>query len=106
MHVVSTHSCNRAAVLTRRDDPQAGSVVLDGNDIRTLNLTWLRGRIGLVGQEPVLFEGSVADNIRYGKEGATQEEIEEAARMANAHEFIQNDLSSGYDTQVGSGTCM
>ena len=90
-------------LLERFYDPQSGSVVLDGNDIRTLNLAWLRGRIGLVSQEPVLFEGSIAENIRYGKPDATQEEVEAAARMADAHKFIQSDLSGRYETQVGRG---
>ena len=89
------------ALLQRFYDPQAGAVLLDGRDIRTLNLRWLRSQLGLVGQEPILFQGSVAENIRYGKQGASQEEVEEAARQANAHGFITADLSEGYDTQVG-----
>ena len=56
-----------------------------------------------MGQEPVLFEGTVAENIGYGKEGATQAEIEEAAEAANAHQFITEDLGDGYQTQVGLG---
>ncbi|EOD31964.1 putative ABC transporter [Emiliania huxleyi CCMP1516] len=89
------------ALLQRFYDPQAGAVLLDGADIRSLNLRWLRQQIGMVGQEPVLFEGTVAENIGYGKEGATQSEIEEAAVAANAHTFITNDLGDGYATQVG-----
>jgi len=89
------------ALLQRFYDPQAGAVLLDGRDIRTLNLRWLRSQLGLVGQEPILFQGSVAENIRYGKQGASQEEVEEAARQANAHGFITADLSEGYNTQVG-----
>ena len=84
-------------------DPQSGSVMLDGVDIKTLNLKWLRQQIGLVGQEPVLFVGTVAENIGYGKEGATQEDIEEAAKNANAHGFIKSDLPEGYATEVGQG---
>merc|ERR1719231_911635 len=57
--------------------------------------------MGMVGQEPILFEGTVAQNIAYGKEAATQAEIEEAAVAANAHEFITKDLGNGYATQVG-----
>ena len=79
-------------LLERFYDPQAGAVELDGVDIRRLNLRWLRQQIGLVGQEPVLFVGTVAQNIGYGKEGATREEVEEAARSANAHDFITEDL--------------
>ena len=75
-------------LIERFYDPQSGSVMLDGVDIKTLNVRWLRQQLGLVGQEPVLFQGSVSSNIAYGKEGASQEEVEEAARMANAHTFI------------------
>ena len=90
-------------LLERFYDPQAGSVRLDGVDIKTLNVRWLRQQLGLVGQEPVLFMGTVAENIAYGKVGATTEEVEEAARMANAHTFIMESLSDGYATQVGQG---
>jgi len=89
------------ALLERFYDPQDGTVLLDGVDIRTLNLQWLRSQLSLVGQEPVLFEGSVAQNISYGKQGATQEEVEAAARMANAHDFITTSLEGGYAYQVG-----
>jgi len=88
-------------LLQRFYDPREGSVLLDGADLKTLNVRWLRQQLGLVGQEPVLFEGTVAQNIGYGKEGATQAEIEEAAQLANAHTFILNDLGDGYTTQVG-----
>ena len=90
------------ALLERFYDPLGGSVLLDGADLRSLNLPWLRRQMGLVAQEPVLFEGTVADNIRYGKEGAALQEVEAAARLANAHDFITRDLSDGYDTQVGA----
>ena len=89
------------ALLERFYDPQSGSISLDGVDIRTLNLKWLRTQIGLVGQEPVLFQGTVAENIRHGKADATQEQVEEAARLANAHTFITEALADGYATQVG-----
>ena len=69
-------------------------------DIRELNLRWLRRHIGVVGQEPVLFASTVGENIGYGKEDATQEEIEEAAKAANVHQFIM-ELPDGYDTLVG-----
>jgi len=62
---------------------------------------WLRQQLGLVGQEPVLFVGTVADNIKYGKDGASQEEVEEAAKMANAHTFIMDELGMKYETDVG-----
>ena len=89
------------SLLERFYDPEEGALLLDGVDIKTLNLKWLRRQMGMVGQEPVLFEGTVAQNIGYGKEGATQAEIEEAATAANAHQFIKEDLGAGYDTQVG-----
>jgi ABC-type multidrug transport system fused ATPase/permease subunit len=63
-------------------------VLLDGVDVKELNVGWLRGHIGVVGQEPVLFATTIRENIRYGRGDATQEEIEAAAREANAHDFI------------------
>jgi len=63
-------------------------VTVDGHDIRSLNLKWLREQVGVVSQEPVLFDMTIAENIRYGKDGVTQEDIEKATRMANAHDFI------------------
>jgi len=88
-------------LIERFYDPLSGSVMLDGVDLKSLNLKWLRTQLGLVGQEPVLFLGTVAENIGYGKEGATMAEIEEAARNANAHTFIMEDLGDKYDTEVG-----
>ena len=73
---------------------------MGGNDIRELNLHWLRQHIGVVSQEPVLFATSIAENIRYGKEDVTQEEIEVAAKAANAHMFI-TELPDAYHTLVG-----
>lgn len=80
----------------------SGSVKLDEKNIYNLNMAWLRGNIGYVGQMPVLFNGSIRDNIKLGKQNATEEEIIAAAKAANAHDFISN-LSSGYDTQIGVG---
>jgi len=88
------------SLLERFYDVLAGSVKLDFHDLRTLNVHWLRQQIGLVSQEPTLFACSIRDNIAYGNEDATQEQIEHAARMANAHEFIES-FPNGYDTQVG-----
>ena len=65
-------------------------VTIDGHDIRSLNLKWLREHIGVVNQEPVLFATTIAENIRYGKDGVTQEDIERATKMANAHDFIKS----------------
>ncbi|KAL6899792.1 hypothetical protein ACP4OV_006450 [Aristida adscensionis] len=88
------------ALLERFYDPSAGEVMLDGVNIRRLRLKWWRGQIGLVSQEPVLFATSIKENILFGKEDATLEEITTAARAANAHDFISQ-LPMGYDTQVG-----
>ena len=74
---------------------------LDGRDVRDLDVRWLRSRIGLVSQEPILFSASIRENIAYGKDGnATDAEIEAAARLANAHDFIMS-FPMGYDTRVG-----
>jgi ATP-binding cassette subfamily B (MDR/TAP) protein 1 len=89
------------SLIERFYDPHSGVVMLDGIDIKTLNVRWLRSQLGLVSQEPVLFQGTVAENIRYGKPDATQAEIEEAARNANAHDFISSDLHMAYETDVG-----
>ena len=64
-------------------------VSVDGHDVRSLNLKWLREQIGVVSQEPVLFATTIAENIRYGKDGVTQDDIERATKMANAHDFIK-----------------
>lgn len=88
------------SLLERFYDPSSGSVSLDGKDLRELNIVWLRERISLVSQEPVLFAGTIAENIALGKPGATRADIVEAAKMANAHDFITN-FPDGYDTDVG-----
>ncbi|KAF8691347.1 hypothetical protein HU200_040478 [Digitaria exilis] len=88
------------ALLERFYDPSAGEVTLDGVDIRRLRLKWLRAQMGLVSQEPALFATSIRENILFGKEGATEEEVVAAAKAANAHNFIL-ELPQGYDTQVG-----
>jgi ABC-type multidrug transport system fused ATPase/permease subunit len=89
-----------AALLTRLYDPSAGSVLVDGVDARSLDPQFLRGVIGVVSQEPILFAASIADNIRYGRPDATQEEVEAAARLANAHAFLTS-FPRGYETLVG-----
>ena len=75
-------------MIQRFYDSNDGQVLLDGKDLKELNVTWLRSHIGIVSQEPVLFAGSIEDNIRLGKSNATDEEVQEAAKMANAHDFI------------------
>jgi len=88
------------SLVERFYDPDSGVVRLDGVDLRELNVRWLRQQIGLVGQEPVLFSGTIADNIANGKPGATRAEVEAAAKMANAHDFILG-FQQGYETDVG-----
>ena len=87
------------ALLERFYDPSAGEVTLDGVDIRRLRLKWLRAQMGLVSQEPALFATTIRQNILFGKEDATEEEIVAAANAANAHDFISQ-LPQGYETQV------
>jgi ABC transporter fused permease/ATP-binding protein len=81
-------------------DPSAGSIKLDGHDLRALRLADLRGALALVSQEPVLFSGSIRDNIRYGRLDASDAEVEAAARAGNADGFIR-EFPDGYDTMVG-----
>ncbi|CAF3526768.1 unnamed protein product [Rotaria sp. Silwood1] len=87
-------------LIQRFYDPDDGQVILDGRDIRSINLKWLRSNIGIVSQEPVLFFGTIEDNIRYGKLDATDEEVIAAAKMANAHDFIMQ-LPHNYKTSSG-----
>lgn len=88
------------SLIERFYDPLDGNVKLDGIDLKDINVTHLRKSIGYVGQEPTLFATSIKGNIRYGNPNATDEQIEQAARMANAHDFISS-FTDGYDTQVG-----
>ncbi|KAL3658797.1 hypothetical protein V7S43_016165 [Phytophthora oleae] len=88
------------ALLERFYDPSSGVVTLDGHDVRSLSLPWLRDRISLVSQEPVLFSGTIAENIALGKPGASRVEVEAAAKSANAFDFISN-FPRGFDTEVG-----
>ncbi|KAA8523730.1 hypothetical protein F0562_010153 [Nyssa sinensis] len=88
------------SLLQRFYDPIEGEIFLDGYKIKRLHLKWLRSQMGLVNQEPVLFATSINENILFGKEGATMEDVERAAKAANAHDFIAK-LPDGYETQVG-----
>ena len=88
-----------AQLVPRLYDPQAGEVRIDGHDIRDFTLDSLRRQISLELQETILFRGSVAHNIGYGRDGATREEIVAAAVRANAHEFIAR-MPDGYDTEL------
>jgi ATP-binding cassette, subfamily B, bacterial MsbA len=87
-------------LLLRFYEPTSGSIRIDNYPINLLKLTFLRDSIGLVIQDPILFSGTIRDNIAYGKTGASQEEIVQAAKAANAQEFILN-LSKGYSTEIG-----
>ena len=87
-------------LLCRFYDVTDGQLMIDGVDIRDYDVKWLRRQIGMVLQEPYLFHGTVAENIRYGNEDATNEKVIEAARAANAHDFIVG-FPDGYDTMVG-----
>lgn len=90
-----------ADLIPRFYDPNSGTVLVDGHDIRDVKLASLRAHIGIVPQETVLFGGSIRDNIAYGDPGATREMVEAAARAANAHQFVEDELSDGYETLVG-----
>ncbi|KAH9731007.1 ABC transporter B family member 11 [Citrus sinensis] len=88
------------SLIERFYDPQAGEVLIDGINLKEFQLQWIRKKIGLVSQEPVLFTGSIKDNIAYGKDDATTEEIRVATELANAAKFIDK-LPQGIDTLVG-----
>ncbi|CAN1238821.1 ABC transporter B family member 15 [Linum grandiflorum] len=88
------------ALLQRFYDPTGGEILVDGVGIDKLQVKWMRSQMGLVSQEPALFATSIKENILFGKEDASVEEVVEAAKAANAHTFISQ-LPQGYDTQVG-----
>ena len=96
--LVGPSGCGKSTVvslLERFYDPapvEGSSITLDGQDLRNVNLKWLRSQMGIVSQEPVLFNSSIADNIRYGANDreVTDEEIEQAAKNANIHNFISS----------------
>ncbi len=87
-------------LIPRFYDPTKGHILIDGKDLRTVTQTSLRAQIGVVLQDPFLFNGTVADNIRYARPEATDEQVHAAAEVANAHEFIA-ELPSVYDTHIG-----
>ncbi|KAI8081342.1 P-loop containing nucleoside triphosphate hydrolase protein [Halteromyces radiatus] len=89
-----------ASLLERFYEPVHGHIYLDGQELTSLDPSWLRHHIGFINQEPVLFATSILENIRYGRPDATMEEVHDAARQANAHHFIE-DFPDGYDTVVG-----
>ncbi|CAF3978917.1 unnamed protein product [Rotaria sp. Silwood1] len=87
-------------LLQRFYDPDSGSIIIDGTEVNQYNLKWLRQHIGVVSQEPILFHATIRENILFGRDSATNEEIIQAAKVANAHNFIMT-LPDEYDTQVG-----
>ena len=91
-------------LIPRYHDVTEGCIEIDGTDIRSLRIRSLRSLIGNVNQEAILFNDTIRNNIAFGKEGATQEEIEQAARIANAHDFIM-EMEEGYDTNIGDHGC-
>ncbi|KAI6170210.1 Multidrug resistance protein pgp-3 [Aphelenchoides besseyi] len=90
------------SLLLRYYDFESGSITIDGLSIKDLNVEWLRNTIGIVSQESVVFAGTVADNLRMGRVDVTMAEMADAARQANAEEFISK-LSNGYNTILGEG---
>jgi ATP-binding cassette subfamily B protein/subfamily B ATP-binding cassette protein MsbA len=92
-----TTLCNLVA---RFYDPTAGAIALDGVDLRDISVDSYRRLLGIVEQDTFLFDGTIADNIAYGRRNASREEVRRAAELANAHEFIEK-LSEGYDTLIG-----
>eukprot|EP01069_Polyplicarium_translucidae_P010732 Polyplicarium_translucidae@DN3394_c0_g1_i5.p1 len=103
--LVGASGCGKSTIVQlveRFYDVDGGETTVDGVDIRDYNLKWLREQMALVSQEPRLFSRSILANICHGKESATREEAIEAAKLANAHNFVM-DFPEGYDTYVGSG---
>ncbi|CAM9429594.1 unnamed protein product [Ascophyllum nodosum] len=92
-------------LLLRFYDPSEGKITLDGRDVKDFNVRWLRTQMGYVGQEPVLFTGSIRENIERGKPGASLEEIQSAAEKAFAHNFITS-FTDGYETDVGEKSAL
>src|SRR5207302_2289627 len=103
--IVGGNGCGKTtllALLPRFFDPDSGAVLIDGVNLRTAHLRSLRKLIGVVTQDTQLFDDTVFANIAYGKPGATRDEVIEAAKKANAHEFIEK-KPAGYDTLMGDG---
>nr|UOU03319.1 ATP-binding cassette subfamily B1-1 [Brachionus rubens] len=101
--LVGSSGCGKSTciqLIQRFYDPLQGAVKIDGRDVKNLNVRWLRSKIGVVNQEPILFGTTIKENIKFGKDDATDEEIILAAKNANAHDFIMT-LPDKYDTLVG-----
>ncbi len=89
--LVGSSGCGKSTciqLLQRFYDPTEGAIFIDNNNIKDLNLDWLRSQIGVVNQEPILFATTIYENIKFGKDDATEDEIQLAAKNANAHDFI------------------
>jgi len=102
--IVGPNGCGKSTLmnlLPRFYEPVHGAVTIGGTDLRNIRIRDLRSRIGLVTQETLLFDDTVANNIRYGSPGATDQQVEEAARQAHAHRFITEKLAEGYQTVCG-----
>jgi ATP-binding cassette subfamily B protein/subfamily B ATP-binding cassette protein MsbA len=103
--LVGPNGCGKstlANLIPRFADPASGEIRLDGVPLAEARLRDLRGQIGLVAQETLLFDDTVLHNIRYGSPRATHQQVVEAAKQAHAHGFIENDLPDGYETVVGT----
>uniref|UniRef100_H3BX23 ATP-binding cassette, sub-family B (MDR/TAP), member 4 n=1 Tax=Tetraodon nigroviridis TaxID=99883 RepID=H3BX23_TETNG len=103
MALVGSSGCGKSTtvqLLQRFYDPEEGAIFVDGHDIRSLNIRYLREMIGVVSQEPILFATTIAENIRYGRLDVTQEEIERATKESNAYDFIMS-LPDKFETLVG-----
>jgi subfamily B ATP-binding cassette protein MsbA len=101
--IVGQNGCGKSTLvnlLPRFYDPEAGDVLVDGRSLKDMGLADLRGQVGIVTQDTVLFDGTVLDNIRYGTPHATREEVEEAARQAHVLPILQT-LPQGFDTVIG-----
>ncbi|XP_010153809.1 PREDICTED: bile salt export pump-like, partial [Eurypyga helias] len=103
---VGSSGCGKSTsvqLLERFYDPETGSVLIDGHDTQKINVQFLRSKIGIVSQEPVLFDCSIADNIKYGSstKEATMEKVIEAAQKAQLHDFVMS-LPAKYETNVGA----
>lgn len=104
--IVGPNGCGKSTLLSlppRLYDPSEGAVLLGEVDLREASLRDVRGRIGIVSQQAILMADTVAENIAYGRPGATRDEVIEAARRAHAHGFITERLPQGYETPVGAG---
>ncbi len=93
MAFVGSSGCGKSTcmqLLQRFYDPLEGKITLDNKDLKSLNVKWLRSQIGVVNQEPILFGTTIYENIKFGKDDATEEDIRLAAMNANAHDFIMS----------------